>query len=66
MSVDLDCGEGVEAIENKLLDLTIFCWSDIWKRCSVCPALVGYPFALQLVEAEEGVWDAAALESATV
>jgi len=64
ISVDLDCSEGIETVEDKLMDLAILRCSDIWKRCSVCPALVGYPFALELVEAEEGVWDAAASTSA--
>ncbi len=62
LSIDFDGRERVKAIENKFMDLTLFRGSNFWKLCSVGPTLVPNPFTFELVETEEGVWNAIEIE----
>ena len=58
LSIDFDSRERVKAVENKFMNLTVSCRSDFWKFCSVGPAFIPNPFTFELVETEEGVWNA--------
>lgn len=50
ISVDLNRGERVEAIENKFVNLSFSGRSNTRKLCSVGPIFVGHPFTFELVE----------------